>query len=218
MKRIIALIFAVVLLFSCNKENTEKEKLTSESSVSNNELENVEKENKHNEVEKALQEEVVNEKTERYKKFEITDLPVLFHGKPLAFGFKTYSRESFEKEFGKSSEYVSYPPGAWHLSYYNEGITVLFTEKNVIDRIRFNMDYFDEVTIFDCKIKKGETYKSIRKRLKDQNRLSRVTEYIKSAWLLEVDLDIGSGPLLVRIYCKAGEDGKVTDVSFSRVW
>lgn len=152
-------------------------------------------------------------KTKEVKKFEISEVPFLFRGKLLGFGPETYTPESFEKKYGKAFGYECYPPSEWYLSY-DEGITIFFTGKDTFKSIGLSMEYFDEVTIFDCTIKKGETYKSIRKRLESANRLSCVTEYIKRGWRLKVNFMTTYGDFVAEIDCNAGEDGKVEDVNF----
>lgn len=151
---------------------------------------------------------------ETVRTFEVSSALISFHGKTLKFG-ESYTPEKFEQKFGKSSEAISYPPGAWYVSYLDEGIKIIFTEKDELKRLAFYMDYFDKINLYEVTISKGDTYKTIRKQLEDKNLSFSVTEYPKRGWRFNVDISTDHGEYVVRIDCPAMKTREVETVYFS---
>ena len=152
---------------------------------------------------------------ETVRTFEVTGASISFHGKTLKFG-ESYTPDEFEQKFGKSLGRESYPPGAWDISYLDEGIKIIFTEKDELKRLAFYMDYFDKINLYEVTISKGDTYKTIRKQLEDKNLSFSVTEYPKRGWRFNVDISTDHGEYVVRIDCPATKTREVEMVYFSR--
>ena len=151
---------------------------------------------------------------ETVRTFEVSSALISFHGKTLKFG-ESYTPEEFEQKFGKSSEVISYPPGAWYVSYLDEGIKIIFTEKDKLKRLGFSMDCFDKINLYEVTISKGDTYKTIRKQLEDKNLSFSVTEYPKRGWQFNVDISTDHGEYVVRIDCPAMKTREVETVYLS---
>lgn len=151
---------------------------------------------------------------ETVRTFEVTGALISFHGKTLKFG-ESYTAEEFEQKFGKSLGRESYPPGAWDISYLDEGIVFFFTENDKLKRLGFSMDYFDKINLYEVTISKGDTYKTIRKQLEDKNLSFSVTEYPKRGWQFNVDLSTDHGEYVVRIDCPAMKTREVETVYIS---
>lgn len=153
---------------------------------------------------------------ETVRTFEVTSALISFHGKTLKFG-ESYTPEKFERKFGKSLlGRESYPPGAWDISYLDEGIVFFFTENDKLKRLAFYMDYFDKINLYEVTISKGDTYKTIRKQLEDKNLSFSVTEYPNRSWRFNVYISTDHGEYVVRIDCPAMKTREVETVCFSR--
>lgn len=152
---------------------------------------------------------------ETVREYEIVDTPFMLHGKPLSFGEK-YTPDSFEKKFGKSTEWESYPPGAWYISYYDEGITIFFTEKNTLKGIRFDMNVFNKVTLYDITVNRGDSYQSIRKKLEAKKKSFSVTEYPKQSFRFRVNFFTDKGDYVSDIDCLATGTQEVISVFYFR--
>lgn len=152
---------------------------------------------------------------ETVREYEIIGSPFMLHGKPLSFG-EVYTPESFEKKFGKSDGWESYPPGAWDISYYDEGITIFFTEKNTLKGISFDMEVLNKVTLHEITINKGDSYQSIRKKLEAAKISFSVTEYPKESFRLRVNFFTDTGDHVSHIDCLATGAQKVTRVFYFR--